>query len=148
MSLAAWLTFLVLVPTMLMIAGHKFNASQSLQFIASLTFGLLIATSYTFLILQYAVIRVWYPTFWTAAVDPHSELRGVIGSARVFVFLASLVPLLAAISLIVAGPGSSGYTLFRIVGVSLIVLGGIGFLFSIRLFQLIQQTYQALLAPA
>lgn len=148
MSVFCWCGHMVVMPVALAARGHGLATRQIWEFEGVLVYGVLIASSYTFLILQYAVIRVWYPLFCNVAPESSAwekkMLAGIVPSSRLFVCLASLVPLIAAIYLIVAGPEMTGDALFRVTSVSLIVLGGVGVLSSLRLFNLIEQTSLAL----
>ena len=150
MGCAPWLLLLLLVPAVFAQWGRPLQAVEWMHLGSLVGYGLAIATSYSYLILQYAVVRAWYMQLWVEPVGGQQaaarELSGVQFGSRLFVMLASLVPLAAAISLILVGPqavGPDGYTLFRIVGVSLILLGAAGVLFSLRILRLILQSLEA-----
>lgn len=152
MSSIGWLGLLPIATIGSYFVGHglDFDSDREELFIfaRAVIFGWLIATGYSFLILQYVTIRVWYPLLWSVTspmpADPDTELRSVLLSSRVFLFVASLVPLTAAITVILAGPQAVGFLMFRIIGVSMIVLGVVAFFFCVHLFQLIEQTVEAL----
>ena len=148
LACAGWLPMLIVTPIGTALAGHGTSWESWFVLASANVYGLLIATGYSLPILQYLVVRVWYPQMWNATseqpINPTAELAHVIASARGYVVIASLVPLLAAIGLIIAGPQEIGFVTFRVLGVSMILLGGVAFFFSVRMFQMISQSCDAL----
>jgi hypothetical protein len=113
--------------------GHIFA-----HFLIDFAISGLIATTYSFLLLQCLVLCVFYPRLWSDASTfrPSAlrELRPIAWRLRLFQFLAGLIPLIGAILLLGAGPQEftpEEYASFRLLVTGLIALGIVGFHMSI-----------------
>ncbi len=140
-SILAWVPLLAYAPAYV----YLFIAPMTLREFAHLTvsvgLSLLLTGTYSFLIIQYYVVRVWYPLL---LIDPlhrrrnaAKELQHIPGRARLFYFLALFAPFSAAVLLMLIGPSEFGegsyYATFRVVVVFTMLLGLAGTQFSQQL---------------
>ncbi len=141
LSCLGWLPGALLFPLSLglPIAGREFG-----HFVASFTISGLVALTYAYFGVQYAVLRVLYLRLWFDAADfrrrGHDELAGMAGRLRFFQILAGLIPLAGAVLLIAVSPDQLTLPL-RLLLAGLIALGmagfGVALLVSSRLTQVL-----------
>jgi len=154
-SVAAWLPLTVYVPAYMYIFISPMSPRELLHLMISVVFSILMVSTFSFLVLQYYTVRVWYPALAVDAVQlsemARKDLQHVPARARLFHFLALLSPLLASVLLLGIGPaefgGSGGYYLgFRALVVLLILLGLSGAQVSFWISTRIVETVDALTA--
>jgi hypothetical protein len=151
MSLAAWLPLLAYVPAGLQLFGTGMTWYEFAHFAVSILLSLLIATTYSFFMLQYLVTRLFYPLAWADAASlvavARKELAPIGRRVRWFQIGAGLVPLLGAILIVSVGPEAfqaGSYLAFRLLIVALIVLGMAGMPYAIHVGGLILRAIEAL----
>ena len=151
LSALAWLPLLLFIPTSLQVLGAGMSLPEFAHLVVSVLLALLVATTYSFFVLQFAIVRVFYPQAWAdaAGFDARSrqELAAVPSRLRGFQIAAGLVPLVGAILILALGPDAfeaGGYRAFRWLLFGLIVLGMAGIPFSIHVGGLIAKSIEAL----
>ncbi len=102
------------------------------HFALSFTISGLIALTYSFLAVQFLVLRVLYPRLWVDARELRdraaTELSHVRARLRWAQLLAGLIPLTGAVLMVAVGPEqAASYGVFRILVTALIALGMLGF---------------------
>jgi serine/threonine protein kinase len=154
MALSAWLPLLVCVPVCLLASGAGVTWPEAGHLVASILLSLLVTTIYTFLTLQYYVVRVFYPQAWADTSDfvgtARRELAPVPRRVRWMQSGAGLVPLFGAILIVAVGPEAfegGSYLAFRLLLMALIVFGMCGMPFAIHLGGLIHRSIDALTQP-
>ena len=117
------------------------------HFLISFTVSGLIALTYSFLALQFLVLRVLYPGLWidtrSLRQTARTELRGLDHRLALFQFLAVLIPLAGALLMIGVGPESfqtADYQTFRLLVTALIALGMVGLGVAIAVTSRLRQT--------
>ena len=130
--------------------GLMFGPLLGAHSAAAILCGLTMAASFTFLTLQYAVVRVWYLQLWAAPAEldetGRDQLSAASARSRSVLWMVGLTPLVDAIFLIGIGPQAmvAGYLAFRVFTVSLVLLGACGFIAFLHMLQLIDASLAAL----
>jgi eukaryotic-like serine/threonine-protein kinase len=132
-SCLGWLPGGILFPLALHHWAGRIEGDVFSQFLISFTISGLIALTYSFLAMQYLVVRVLYPHLWIDAGDMRPtarvELRGLDRRLGLVQFLAVLIPLAGAVMMIGEGPDSfrkADYQTYRLVVTALIGMGMFG----------------------
>jgi hypothetical protein len=117
------------------------------HFLLSFTLSGLIALTYSFLAIQFLVLRVMYPRFWIDPDDLRATARTELGHLdrrlALFQFLAVLIPLAGALLMIGVGPETfqtASYQTFRLLVTALIALGMLGLGVAIAVTNRLRQT--------
>jgi hypothetical protein len=133
-----WFPGGILFPVFLHLLSGPVPGYVFAHFLIDFTISGLIATTYSFLLVQCMVVCVYYPAFWSNTVDfrerAANELKTVAWWVRLFQFLAGMIPLIGAVMLLVVGPQNYSpeeYSRIRLLVIGLIVLGIIGFHMSV-----------------
>jgi eukaryotic-like serine/threonine-protein kinase len=128
-----WLPGGILFPLGLHILSGPIGLDVFGHFVLSFTLSGLIALTYSFLAMQFLVLRVLYPRFWIDAANLHETVRFELGTLDrrlgLFQFLAVLIPLAGAVLMIGVGPETfqeGEYRTFRLLVTILIALGMTG----------------------
>ncbi|HZU37802.1 MAG TPA: serine/threonine-protein kinase [Gemmataceae bacterium] len=134
LSCVGWLPGGVLFPVAIGAAAGPLPSEVYGHFAVSFTISGLIALTYSFLAVQFLVLRVFYPRFWVDARNLRekaaAELAGVGRRLGWVQLLAGLIPLTGAVLMVVVGPeqeATSDYATFRVLVTALIALGMVGF---------------------
>jgi len=153
----AWLPLLAYVPLYMHLLISPMTVRELLHLTISIAFSILIVGTFSFLVLQYYTVRVWYPALAVDAVQlgemAAHDLKHVPARARLCHFLAVLSPLLASMLLLGVGPAEFGagggyYLGYRILVVLLILLGLVGAQVSFWISTRIVETVDALTSAA
>ena len=151
MAVIAWAPLLFCIPLCLEVTGTGMRGTQWWHFVVSIGLSLLVATTYTLLILQYFVVRIYYPSSWASAAGfvaaSRRELAPVPKRTIWLQMGAALIPLLGAIFIVFVGPDAfeaSSYLAFRALVVALILFGMGGMAFAMRICSLINRSVIAL----
>ncbi len=151
LSALAWLPLLLYMPVSLQVIGAGMSFPEFAHLVVSVLLAFLIAATYSFFVLQYAIMRVFYSQAWSdaACFDALSrrELAAVPARLRGFQIAAGLVPLVGAILILALGPETfeaGSYLAFRWLIFCLIVLGMAGIPFSIHVGSLTAKSIDAL----
>ncbi len=144
-DLAFWLPNYIVVP--LVIWRRAPSAAAFIDFFGMYTVIMLIAVTITYFFSEYAALRTYYPYAWTdtrhmSAVAAR-ELRHVPQRLRPFQWLAAIVPVSAAVAIVMIGPDQfapAGYFTFRVLAVALIVGGLLGLLATGAVRSVVEQT--------
>ena len=114
----------------------------------------LVALTYTILLVDNILVRVFYPRFWSFADDLRSapeELMQIRRRMRLVQVMAGLIPLCGAAMIVAIGhvsPSLANYYVFQGLVIGLIVLGMGGFLFALKIIGSIEATVQTFTALA
>jgi eukaryotic-like serine/threonine-protein kinase len=118
------------------------------HFFVSFTLSWLIALTYSFLFVQFFLLRAFYPKFWYGSANiretARRELAVLKPTLKLFPYMAGFVPLIGAILLIVIGPGPAHLGTYRLLVGGLIGLGMLGLWLALGASHLIGQTITAL----
>ncbi len=118
------------------------------HFFVSFTLSWLIALTYSFLLVQFYLLRCFYPKFWFGAPNiretARRELAVLKPTLKVFPYMAGFVPLVGAILITLIGPDVSHMTVYRLLVGGLIGLGMAGLWLALGASHLIGQTVYAL----
>jgi hypothetical protein len=108
----------------------------------------LIALTYSFLAVQFIVLRVLYCQLWVDGQDfgwvGGKGLDSFGPRLRFFQLLAGMIPLVGAVVQLGVGPDLSGDLSFRLLGTALIVLGMVGFGLATVAHNILSQTLAVL----
>jgi hypothetical protein len=123
-----------------MIFGH---------FLIDFVLSALIAVTYSYFGAEAILLRALYPRYLTGQPQPKRtatrELRRVTWRIQVAQVVAAIIPLLAAILIVLIGPAEQEeFAMFRYLVAVLIALGMIGFSFSMTAVGVLQETLQGL----
>jgi serine/threonine protein kinase len=139
LSLAGWLPTLVVLPLGLRWLEAGIDGAQWTHLAVAILLGLLVAATHSYLVMQYAVVRVLWPAAWSDATDfagaARVELAPVPRRLRWLQVAAGLVPLAGALLLLVGGPDllpGSDERAFRALTGALVALGVAGLPASIH----------------
>jgi serine/threonine protein kinase len=131
LSALGWLPGGLLFPVGIAALADELPAEAYLHFPFSFTLSGLIAMTYAYFGVQFVVIRFLYPRFWVDPQDVSASIRAELGERRprlgFFQLMAGVIPLSGATLLVGVGPEMTGALAFRLLAVSLIILGMIGF---------------------
>jgi hypothetical protein len=146
-----WLPGGVLFPLALHLWTGPIGFDVFGHFLISFSVSGLIALTYSFLAMQFVVLRVLYPSVWIDARDlratARTELRGLDLRLALCQFLAVLIPLAGALLMIGVGPESfqaADYRTFRFLVTALIALGMVGLGVAIVVTRRLRQTLTVL----
>jgi hypothetical protein len=150
LSCLGWLPGGLLFPLGLRLRTGPVGADLVGHFLVSFTVSGLIALTYSYLVVQYLVLRVLYPRFWVDAAGlratARAELRPLDRPLGVFQFLAVLIPLAGALMMIGVGPETFSpdeYRTFRLLVTGLIALGMTGLGVAILVVSRLRRTLEA-----
>lgn len=142
-----WLPGGVLFPVVLNGMGVPITMNDFFHFVLSFALSGLIAVTYSFCGMQYIVLRVLYPKFWTDASKFDSiareELAGTPVRLRWIELLAITIPSLASM-LILLGSEDTGLLPFKMLIVLLTLGGWFGYLTCSSATNVMRGTYVAL----
>lgn len=133
------------------LTGH-FNVARHIHYVIATTFGLTVAITYSTLFNAFVVLRVFLPGLLTVGelgVDRSSlreELKVMTIILRILPLAALFIPLLAAVTLLIAGPDELSVQTFRYFQgllVGLIAVGGVGFAAVLTLVNRLRQMVAA-----
>jgi serine/threonine protein kinase len=133
LSAIGWLPGGVLFPVGLHLAAGPCPSGVFGHFLLSFTISGLIALTYSVFAIQFLVLGVLYPRWWTDAqgIRRHArnELQPVPRLLGLLQVLSGLIPLAGAVLMVEVGPDefTSGYQGFRLLVTALIGLGMLGF---------------------
>ena len=154
LSALAWLPLLLFIPTSLQLMRAGMSLLEFGHMAVSVLLALLIAATYSFFVLQYVILRVFYPLAWADATRFHflsrQELAPVPSRLRAFQIAAGFVPLVGAILILTLSPEAfeaDSHLAFRWLTFGLIVLGMAGIPISIHVGGLIAESIDAFLGP-
>lgn len=130
---------------------HKFNLNGFLHFAFAVILAYLISTAYSTLYVLFFSVQVLYPRF----IEPRpglraraaNELREVSAWIRWLPFWVAAIPLTAAFLMLQEGPGDllpERMRLIQLFLLTLIVGGGLGFLFSLAAIQRLLRIVRAI----
>jgi hypothetical protein len=121
------------------------------HFLISFALSWLIALTYSYVFVQFLILRIIYPMLWVGThgirKTAYRELSASTPRLRVFHLLAGFIPLLAAALIVFVGPDSTEHTqylIFERLVASLIGLGMVGIVFALKATNLLSQTLFAL----
>lgn len=118
------------------------------HFFVSFTLSWLIALTYSFLLVQFYLLRAFYPKFWFGCTNvretARKELAVLHPTLKIFPYMAGFVPLIGAILITLIGPGQHHMTTYRFLVGGLIGLGMLGLWLALGASHLIGQTVYAL----
>ncbi len=118
------------------------------HFFVSFTLSWLIALTYSFLFVQFFLLRAYYPKFWFGGANiketARKELVILSPTLRIFPYMAGFVPLVGAILITIIGPGPSNPGAYRFLIGVLILMGMLGLWLALGASHLIGQTVYAL----
>jgi hypothetical protein len=151
LSVLGWLPLLAYIPISADSIGVRLGSGHIFHVAASVLISLLIAATYTWYILQYAIVRFAYPEMWCDASsyleNARHDLAPIVRRVPWFQVAAILVPLAgASLFLILVGEVES-HSLLRALLLFLIVLGMAGVGASVHYGGKISQTIDALTLP-
>jgi serine/threonine protein kinase len=153
MSVGAWAPLLVCVPATLFASGAGMSWAEAGHFLMSIVLSLTLATIYSYLVLQYFVVRVIYPRMWADAADyvavARRELAAVSSRLRWAQTGAVITPLFGAMLIVLLGPeafAAAGSLAFRLLILTLIVFGMCGMPFALHIGGLINRSLDALVS--
>jgi serine/threonine protein kinase len=150
LSVVAWLPGGVIFPLGIDRLSGPIDADVYHHFLISFTISGLIALTYSFFVIEFVVLRVLYPFFWTDTRDlravRRSELAGTDRQLAWFQMLAVLIPLAAAVLMVAVGPEEfrDGYRPFRVLVTALIALGMTGLGVAMAVSRRLHETLGAL----
>lgn len=134
-----WICGCIAFPVGIHIFGGALPAAVFVHFGISFFLSWIVALTYSFLYVQFAVVGVIYPQLLLGDEDSQGtatrELAGVSGRLQLFQALAGLIPLLAATMLLGADslvPMQNHFDAYRWLLIGLIASGIIGFLVALR----------------
>ncbi|QDU91244.1 Serine/threonine-protein kinase PknH [Pirellulimonas nuda] len=138
---AGWLPGGVIFPLAINHFQPPLEPGVFFHFTVSFTLSGLVAVAYSFCGLQYLVLRVLYPRFWSDATGFHAkarqELRGAGWRVALVQWLAGSVPLAAAL-----------FVFDTTLGKALVLLGIAGVQFAARAARLLNETLAVLLGKS
>ncbi len=145
-----WIPGGIVFPLALHVSAGPVNAAIFGHFLTDFTLSGLIAVTYSYFGAETILLRVLYPRYLIGQPRPReaarNDLRGVPRRIRMAQVLAAIIPLVAAILIVLMGPvEQEGDEMFRFLVVAVIDLGMIGFSFSLTAVGVLQKTLQALI---
>lgn len=143
-----WMPGSVIFPLGIHLGAGPVAGSVFGHFFVSFTLSWLIALTYSFLLIQFFLLRAYYPQFWFGQPDIRATAREELAMLRptltVFPYMAGFVPLIGAILVVLAGPGLDRAATFRFLTIALVALGMLGLVLALRASHLMGQTIVAL----
>lgn len=129
-----WLAGSIVFPVGVIVIGGQLPWAVLMHFLLSFLLAGLISVTYSAFAIAAVILRVFYLRFWLTPLRFRKragfELRPLDRRLDRITLLAGAIPLAAAATLIFAGPqgaGDQATLTFRLLAVSLILAGGIGF---------------------
>ncbi len=148
LSCVGWLPGGLLFPLVIHLRSGPVSPTVFGHFALSFALSGLIALTYSYLAVQFVVLRVLYPALWA---DPAGLRETMIqelgcreGRLRLFPVLAGVIPLSGAVLLVTSGPEIVGGQGFRLLVTTLIVIGMAGFALAVLVDRLTEHTLAAL----
>jgi serine/threonine protein kinase len=149
LSALGWLPGGALFPLALHLLAGPISGQVYAHFLISFTLSGLIAMTYSYLGVQFVVLRALYPRFWAdpqgASLAIKSELGDRGPRLGLFQMLAGVIPLAGAILMLVLESESLGQLGFRLLAVALIMLGMAGFGLAVAANKYLTRTLEVLL---
>jgi serine/threonine protein kinase len=149
-SCLGWLPGGLLFPLGLHLADGPVGAAVFAHFLVSFTISGLIAVTYSYFGVLFVVLRVLYPQLWVDARDLPQQVQEELGAGGPrpwrFQLLAGVIPLAAAVLMVVGGAGGAGDRTFRLLVTALILLGMAGFGLALLANHFLGQTRDVLLS--
>lgn len=146
-SAIGWLPGGVLFPIVLSGLGVPITLNDFLHFLLSFALSGLIAVTYSFCGMQYVVLRVLYPKFWTDASHFDSTAREELAGTPTRLWwiekLAITIPLLASMIILLADEGT-GLLPIKFLVIVLSIGGWLGFITCSSATEVMRRTYVAL----
>ncbi len=144
-----WLPGALLFPLGIDLLAGPLAISTYGHFAIDFVLSALIAITYAYFGAEAILLRVLYPRFLVGQPHPRrtaaQELRGVPRRMQLAQIVAAIIPLLAAILIVLIEPAEpKQFAMFRFLVTVLITLGMFGFSFSMTTVRVLQRTYQAL----
>ena len=149
-SLAGWAPGSVVFPTALYLFGGPAPAGVLVHLVLLYLLCGLISFAYSYFASEFVDLRAGYLRFLMDDRTPRDtarrELRSVGKRLRLFQFLAGAIPLVAALIMIIAGPGAGDDSalVFRGLMGAVILLSGLGFCISMLAAHTLYRTLEAL----
>jgi eukaryotic-like serine/threonine-protein kinase len=143
-----WMPGSIFFPAAIHAGAGPIPSSAFGHFFVSFTLSWLIALTYAFLLVQFYLLRAFYPRFWFGSANiqrtARKELAVLRPTLRLFPYMAGFVPLVGAILVVFIGPGKDHPTTYRVLVAALIGLGILGLWLALGTSRLIGQTIFAL----
>ena len=147
-SCLGWLPGGLFFPLAISCLAGPVGAEVFGHFAVSFTVSGLIALTYSFFAVQFAVLRVFYCRLWADGQDFGVTARREVGSLgprlRRFQLLAGMIPLAGAVLMVGVGPEIARERTFRLLLAALIALGMAGFSVAAVAHHVLSQTLAAL----
>jgi eukaryotic-like serine/threonine-protein kinase len=146
---AGWLPGGVVFALAIHWAGGTLSLDSMAHLVLSFTFAGLTAVVYCYLGTQYVLLRVLLPGLYVTSPRPDPGLEQTLerlpGRLALFQILAGVIPLSGALLLLLARSTelSEDYA-FKLLIASLIILGMLGFVLSLKICQYLQRVVRAL----
>ncbi len=149
-----WIPGLVLFPACLHYLGGGLSPTSIGHFVVAFVLAYGIALAYSFLFHEWVVLRAIYPLYFPGcekvADTASKELRAVPKNVRAACVMASFIPLVGAIVLILVGPDKvdlDDYRMFRSIAATLIFMGAAGVSCAFAFAQQIARTIVRFTSP-
>ena len=144
-----WLPGAVLFPLGIHLVAGPLASSIIGHFIIDFVLSALIAVTYSYFGAEAILLRVLYPRSLVGQFQPRHtarrELRGIPRRMQLAQIVAAIIPLFAAILIVLIEPAEQKeLAMFRFLVTVLIAMGMVGFSFSMTTVRVLQRTYQAL----
>ena len=148
MSCVGWLPGGLLFPLVIHLRSGPVSPAVFGHFALSFALSGLIALTYSYLAVQFMVLRVLYPALWTDPLGIREIMIQELGARearlRLFPVLAGVIPLSGAVLLVTSGPEIVGGQGFRLLVTTLIIIGMAGFALAVLVNRLMERTLAAL----
>jgi hypothetical protein len=149
LSCLGWLPGGWFFPLTIHYMSSPLSRSVFAHFVADFTISGLIAATYSFFAVEAITLRILYPKLLVGQAQPcetaRRELVHIKSRLRVAQALTGVIPLAAAVVLVLLGPSADrGYDGFRLLVCALIGLGMFGFCSAVWLTGALQQTVAVL----
>jgi serine/threonine protein kinase len=153
MSCVGWFPGGLLFPLGIHLLAGPVPLAIFAHFLISFTVSGLIALTYSYFGVQFIVLRVLYPRFWTdarqlrqrMAAELRARPRLVQVLAGIIPLLAGIIPLTGAILMVAGGPEVAASLTYRVLVSALIVLGMAGFGLALLANKVLSETLTVLL---
>ena len=150
LAAAGWGGGAIFFPLSLHVLRGPLTAKAAGHFLISFALSSLVAATYSFLCLQFFCLRIVYPKLWSGETDIRKqaakELTVVGQRARLFCYLAGLIPLFAASLLVFSAADNmevTQYQIYRYFVALLIGLGMLGFGSALEATKVLSKTLLA-----
>lgn len=149
-SCIGWLPGALLLPLGIHLFSDPVSLHIYLHFFVSVTLSGLIAVTYTYFGVLCVTMRALYPVLWADPREARKRVAAELGPSGsyvwVFQVMAGTIPLCGAILLVAGFHEPAGFSAYRVLIVSLILLGMAGLLLAVFAGELMTKTRAALLA--